>query len=122
MKKALLLCVLMLLSMWKINKRQTYQAPEDQLFTRLKILGWAVLCLLSIFALLIGFFLYKNIYNTVGTAEQLIMQNSNLSSVEIIDFDLFEKVKKLWDEKNNPPALELKRDPFNAISATSTKR
>lgn len=107
--------------MWKINKRQTYQLPEYKLFSKLKILGWSVLCLLFIFALLIGFFIYKNIYGSIGTAEQIITQSDNLSSVEIIKFELFEKIKKLWDEKNNPPAFELKRDPFNAISATPTK-
>lgn len=108
--------------MWKINKSQTYQLPEYQLFSRLKILGWAVLGLLFIFSLLIGFFIYNNIYNTVSTAEQIITQSDNFSSVEIIKFELFEQVKKAWDEKNNLLAIELKRDPFNAVSATSTKR
>lgn len=109
--------------MWKINKSPTYQLPEYRLFAKLKILSWAILSLLFIFALLISFFIYTNIYNTVGTAEQIIIQSNDLSSVEIIKFELFEKVKKTWDEKNNlPPVPELKRDPFNAVSATSTKR
>jgi hypothetical protein len=56
---------------------------------------------------------------TVSEAEQIILVKSNLTALEIIDFTKFDQVKKAWEEKNNP-AILVTRDPFNAISTSTT--
>ncbi len=112
--------------MWKTNKiighekPNTYRSPEYKQFLKLRLLSFAIIGLISAGVLFGCFFIYKNIFLTVSQAEEIILVKSNLTVLEIIDFDKFDRVKKLWQEKSSP-AMDLPEiDPFNYHSPTST--
>lgn len=108
--------------MWKIlTKKSTYQPPEYRQFLRLRIITFSIVGLIGL-SLLVGiFFIYNNIYTTIGSAEQIIWEKNGLASLETIDFVKFEKIIETWQAKNNPSDIILNRDPFNSPAiSTST--
>lgn len=104
-----------------IGKKQknTYRAPEYKQFLKLRLLSFIIIGILALIVMLGGFFIYRNIFLTIGQAEQIILVKNNLSALEIIDFAKFDKVKKLWEEKNSVLTPIITRDPFNP-TPTST--
>lgn len=111
--------------MWNLTKIigkekiNTYRAPEYKQFLKLRLLSFVIIGILALTAMLGGFFIYRNIFLTIGQAEQIILIEGNLTALEIIDFAKFDKVKKLWEEKNSTLTPAVIRDPFNP-APTST--
>jgi len=58
-----------------------------------------------------GSFIYKNIFDTIGQTDIMIL--SNAPSTEVINFIKYEKVKNAWEEKNDSDMLKVEKDPFN---------
>ena len=64
------------------------------------------------------YFIYNNIYQTIGEIQSIIILKSQIST-EVIDFDRLQKVNEKWNIKNNTEIPTLTRDPFNPISTTT---
>lgn len=112
--------------MWNLTKiigkkqENTYRAPEYKQFLKLRLLSFTIIGILILTIMLGIFFIYQNIFLTIGQAEQIILDKSNLTALEIIDFTKFDNVKKLWEEKNSALMPTAIRDPFNTAPTSTT--
>lgn len=98
--------------MLKIKAKQNYPSPEYKKYYYLRVLGFTIIGLIGAF--LIGgiFFIYTNIYVTLGGVKTTLYLNSNLS-IEVIDFNRYDKVKSAWQEKNDLIKPLPNKDPFS---------
>ena len=97
----------------KKEKKQIYQSPEYKHFITLRLLNIAFIGILLLGSGIGGFFIYKNIFNTIDQAEYLIL--TNIPSTEIINFTKYENIKQSWEEKNNLQLNQITKDPFNSV-------
>ena len=78
--------------MWNLTKiigkkpENAYRAPEYKQFLKLRLLSFTIIGSLILTIMLGGFFVYRNIFLTIGQAEQIILVKNNLTTMEIIDF------------------------------------
>lgn len=91
-----------------------YPVPEYQPFIKLRIVSLIMFGLLLIGLLGVTIFIYNNIYTAIGQVQSIIVLESKLG-IEAINFDLFEKVKKAWEEKQTDSLPTINRDPFNPV-------
>src|SRR3989338_3463175 len=79
-------------------------------FRMIRATSFFLIGLLVVVFLAVSWFLYTHIYQTVGTVQAIIEYQAQ-SGVEVIQFDLYEKVKAEWDWKQTSTST-LSRDPF----------
>lgn len=65
------------------------------------------------------FFLYTNIYQAISKTRDILLTDSTLT-VETIDFQKYESATAAWSKRNQLETPAITRDPFTAISTTST--
>jgi len=112
--------------MWPLNKLQSrsekiYHSPEYQQFLKLRLINLSVMLLLGLATIFGGYFIYQNIFVTIGQAENIIIAKSELSVLEVIDFAKFEKVKTAWETKTLTTSTINNKDPFNEISSSTPR-
>ena len=95
------------------------QTPEYRYIPLLRIV--TLICFGGILGsiCLVGFFLYENIYTSLGQMEAIAALQSSIG-YETIDFDRLDAVKAAWEEKHAPNRLVPVRDPFTSLAASST--
>lgn len=115
--------------MWLLNKLQsnhkqekTYHSPEYQQFLKLRLINFSVLGILGLATIFGGYFIYQNIFLTIGQAEEIIIAKSGLSALEVIDFTKFTKVQKTWQEKTFATSTINLKDPFSEIVSSTSKK
>ncbi|HAT04040.1 MAG TPA: hypothetical protein DCS29_04705 [Candidatus Magasanikbacteria bacterium] len=64
-------------------------------------------------------FVYTNIYRTIGKVQILILAEKN-PRFEPINFKLYNDTLTAWDEKYNAQNIIITRDPFNQIPIATT--
>jgi len=101
----------------KINYQT--EIKEYRQFARFRLVILLVLCLTISMIVIGSYYIYSNIYTAVNQVKSQLILNPLLSQ-EPIDFDKFDKVQKSWKEKNEQPAIELTRDPFNFKTVTTS--
>lgn len=79
-----------------------------ELLTRLIFYGLVFSITISFLLLLI--FLHQRFYLTLAQAEEIVVLKSQLA-VEILDAELFNKVKKAAEERQAKPAIDWKEIP-----------
>lgn len=96
--------------------------PESQEYKNLNKIKWFNFTgLLIIFSIFIGsmWFVYTNIYQTIGKVQILLITNPNLN-FEPIDFKLYNDTVATWKSREELPKIIQLRDPFHEVSLTST--
>jgi hypothetical protein len=63
-------------------------------------------------------FVYTNIYQTIGKVQILLITNPNLN-FEPIDFKLYNDTVTAWKSREELPKITQLRDPFHEVSLTS---
>lgn len=98
------------------HKKQTDTPPLHKNALSLRIIMMLFTGLLLIAVGYTIFFIYTNVYNTIGEVRSLILNAQNFG-VEVIDFQRFEKVSHLWEQKQMTTTTSPVRDPFYAPPA-----
>ncbi len=93
--------------------------PGYRQFGKLKIISLVVIGLILFAFGLSIYFVYRNIYQTIGEMQSIIILKSQMNT-EVINFDKLQKVKEKWAEKQTSTTPQLNRDPFYAAPTTST--
>lgn len=100
-----------MLKITKKPKKETYQSKEYKHFVILCMISFVFIALFLVAIGISSSFIYKNIFDTIGQADIIIL--SNAPSTEVINFIKYDKVKKTWEEKNQIKPISIEKDPFN---------
>lgn len=103
------------------NQKKKYELPEYQQFSKLRLISMIISGIILIGFIVGMYFIYVNIYQTIGQIQSVMLTQSELNT-QIIDFERLEIVQKTWNEKHQLELPALARDPFNSlpIKPTST--
>lgn len=104
------------------NKELKLQKEKYRYVTILRLLSIFILGILIAIVFGTAFFVYRAVMGTIGQIQSISLYQTELR-VEIIDFNKFEKVEKLWETKFSDSEKTLIRNPFIkdlTVKATST--
>ncbi|PIZ95770.1 MAG: hypothetical protein COX80_03500 [Candidatus Magasanikbacteria bacterium CG_4_10_14_0_2_um_filter_33_14] len=109
----------------KIKSNTKPELPQSREYNRFKKIK--IVNLFSLFILLgtfvtTAYFVYNNVYKTLGQLDTLAIVN-NIKNFEAINFKNYEDAVAAWDNKNqDTKELQISRDLFNKtlILPTST--
>lgn len=104
-----------------LRKKQTSQVPLSRENKNLNQIKWLnivnIFLMISILAITI-WFVYTNIYQTIGKVQVLLLSDTNLT-FEPIDFKLFNTTKEIHEKRKQLPEIYITRDPFyETVSST----
>ncbi len=102
--------------MWHRNKKSTslIRTPDAAQFIIIRIFGMIIVACMALFFAATGYFLYQEVYQTIGDVRTIILLKSH-DYAEIIDFDRFEKITAEWNIKHEKRGFTNLRDPFAPI-------
>lgn len=105
------------------SKKKTNSAHDMGEYENFRILRAASLGIVGIIFVgvsIVLYFMYINIFNTIAQVHSIILLSNEYGS-DVIDFPLYEQVKKGWDEKSGTARLApLPRNIFSgSVSPTS---
>lgn len=105
----------------KIRKNSSqFPTSEYRQYSKLKTFSLVIFVVLLVAMISGVFYIFKNVYYAIEQIESIVVLKSELG-LEVINFELFEKVKGEWEKKQAETILP-SRDPFNANIPTSTVR
>lgn len=107
-----------------LQRKTKVPIPETQEYKNLDKIKWLnFFALMFILVMFLGslWFVYANIYQTIGKVQTLLITNPNLS-FEPIDFKLYNDTLSAWETRSKLPLIpDSVRDPFNEpLLSTST--
>lgn len=100
--------------MLQFNKKTTPEMPEYKRYSYLRLASFLIIGVIG-FVIISGiFFVYTNIYVAIGQTQAFVNLDQNLT-IEIIDFNKYDRVDKAWQDKYSEGEIAITRDPFNAV-------
>ena len=93
------------------------RTPEYRYIPLLRIVTLVCFGVMLVSICSVGFFLYENIYTSLGQIEAISALQSTLG-YEALDFERLEAVRAAWQNKHTPLPLVAVRDPFRSVSST----
>lgn len=85
-------------------------SPLSRLELLTRLIFYSLIFLISLSFLLLLIFLHQRFYLTLAQAEEIVILRSQLA-VEVLDADLFNKVKKAAKERKTKPAVNWQEIP-----------
>ena len=102
------------------NQQKIYFSPEHKQFLILKISIFSLFIILFLSTLIGSYYIYKNVSDTLESAEVALLNNS-LANIEIIDFEKLDKIEKKWNLKMNSAVIDLNKDLFAPLTNLAKK-
>ncbi|MBI2436305.1 MAG: hypothetical protein HYV41_00985 [Candidatus Magasanikbacteria bacterium] len=107
------------ISFRKTPKIITPSSQEYKNLSRIKQLNMiSLLVIFFVFSMSL-WFVYTNIYQTIGKVQILLITNPNMG-FEPINFKLYTDTLAAWDARTALPPLSSIRDPFHEVRVTTT--
>lgn len=83
----------------KKKTNSAHDTAEYSQFRVLRVVSLGIGGILAFGAFVVLYFMYLNIFDTISKVHSIILLSNDYGS-DIIDFPLYEEVKKGWNEKN----------------------
>lgn len=99
--------------MFKIDFKKYLQQNVSKSELIVRLIFYILMLFISASFIVFLFFLYQRFYLTLIQAEEIVILKSQLA-VDILDIDLYQKVKTAAENRKNAPAINWReiRNPF----------
>lgn len=105
--------------MLKIDLKKYFKQKISKSELSIRLIFYGILLFISASFIIFLFFLYQRFYLTLIQAEEIVILKSQLA-VDILDIDLYQKVKSTAANRKNAPSVNWQeiRNPFPSAPIT----
>lgn len=105
--------------MFKINLKKYFKQEISKSELTIRLVFYVIMLFISASFIVFLCFLYQRFYLTLIQAEEIVILKSQLA-VDVLDIDLYQKVKTAEENRQNAPAINWQeiRNPFPAAPLT----